>query len=203
MRGGCECSKVKKDTWKKEGMRETEGEAMTYLMPSWITAFVSKHPNMHRSSTRDEIGPRHPISRGLLPLCRGAACARVGLQCVWVQAWLQTHICLDVFIDVYLLTPLSAWFIFKRTAHSSPHPHCPFLSFFFFPSSPSLYLFRSPPIHPSSKHLPSWATHPIWLLHTSLPSALAGPAGETISWIPARWKDFRFNTSPARVMASE
>lgn len=49
---------------------------MTYLMPSWMTAFVSKHPNMHCSATRGRISLQHPISRGLLPPRRGAECAR-------------------------------------------------------------------------------------------------------------------------------
>lgn len=134
---------------------------MTYLIPSWITAFGSKHPNMHRSSTRDEIGLRHPISRGLLPRCRGAACARVWFHACELKRDCK-HTCLYVFIDIYLLTPLSARFIFKRTALSSPRPHVrSFLSFFFFflPSSPSLCLLCSPPIHPSSKHLPAIPFH--------------------------------------------
>lgn len=179
-------------------------------MPSWITAFVSQHPNMHRSATRGEIGLQRPISRGLLPLCRGAECARVS-KCACLCLHLcefkrdrKTHICL--YVRSWTCTPLSAlppWFISKPTAHSSPLALRPVFHLF-----PSLSLSCSPAIHPSSKHLPSLRPtfsgshfYPSIYINSSL-HLHPLPAGRTISWIPAEWKDFRFNPSSIYVMCS-
>ena len=70
-----EMFKRKKEKRRDEGEAERRG-GVTYLMPSWMTAFVSKHPNMHCSATRGRISLQHPISRGLLPPRRGPECAR-------------------------------------------------------------------------------------------------------------------------------
>lgn len=59
----------------REEERENGEEGVTYLMSSWMTAFISKHPNMHPSATQGEIGLQHPISRGLLSPRRKAKCA--------------------------------------------------------------------------------------------------------------------------------
>lgn len=108
---------------KRRDERERQGgEGVTYLMPSWMTAFVSKHPNMHCSATRGRISLQHPISRGLLPPRRGAECARAAeegvgecicaLVCVCLHVCVRrsvrarTHICLCVFMDTDLLTTL-------------------------------------------------------------------------------------------------
>lgn len=103
----------------KRDERDRE-KRVTYLMPSWMTAFVSKHPNMHCSATRGEISLQHPISRGLLPPRRGArvcasgrlserasACSRVRM-CVSSSVSAHTHLfaCVCVFIDTDLLTTL-------------------------------------------------------------------------------------------------
>lgn len=122
-------------------------------MPSRMTAFVSKHPNMPCSATRGKISLQHPISRGLLPPRRGAECARGSksvsvfvFACVWVKTWACAHasvcICVCVRVVITLLTTLPLWFIFKRTADSS-HTHL---------SHPSLHSF-SPSCSPSSIHL--------------------------------------------------
>ena len=73
VRKGMEMFKRRK---KRRDERERQGgEGVTYLMPSWMAAFVSKHPNMHCSATRGRISLQHPISRGLLPPRRGPECA--------------------------------------------------------------------------------------------------------------------------------
>lgn len=100
----------------KGGMRETERSGVTYLMSSWMTAFVSKHPNMHCSATRGKISLQHPMGRGLLPLRRGAECAQAEevsvfvllrvCMCVSSSVSAHTHLFVCAFMDPDLLTTL-------------------------------------------------------------------------------------------------
>lgn len=132
-------------------------------MPSWMTAFVSKHPNMHCSATRGKVSLQHPISRGLLPPRRGADCARAEIVRVFVFACIcmcvspsmsaharaHTH----MFVDTDLLTTLPLWFIFKQTAQPSPLPHLQLSPSFSTPPSLSVSLMLT--TNPSIFQIPS------------------------------------------------
>lgn len=159
-------------------------------MPSWMTAFVSKHPNMHCSATRGKISLQHPISRGLLPPRRGADCARAEIvrvlvfacvcMCVSTGTHTHTYICLSVCVCLWIQTSslhcLSDLSSNRQLSHLLSHTSN---SRLLFPAPlHSLSLWCSSPIHPSSKYLPSLNLTlpslllPILLPHPSLPASI-------------------------------
>lgn len=130
-------------------------------------------------------------------------------MCVSSSVRAHTHLLmLCAFMDTELRTTLPLWFIFKQTAQPSRLPHLrfslPLLSIsLMLTANPSIlqifHLSSLPLIHLFFQSFYS-SIHFSMLLYIHPSICIYFPAGKTISWIPLKWKDFTFNTSPTLVM---
>ena len=202
---------LKKEKW--EG--EKRGDLPHAFMDDCICIQTSQHALLCHSGRNPPAAPNQPWPFTTSPW--GRVCASWVSECICVclhvcefkREGAHTSVNVCAFMDTELRTTLPLWFIFKQTAQPSRLPHLRFS----LPLSSTLHLsdaYRQS-IHPPniSPLLPSLnpSLLPIILLlhpflHASLHPSICiyFPAGKTISWIPLKWKDFTFNTSPTLVM---
>lgn len=150
-------------------------------MDNCVCIQTSQHALLFHSGRNWPAAPNQPWPFTTLP--RGSVCTSVIAMCVSSSVTANTHL----FVCVYRYIPSDSTVCLIYLQTDSSLISSPTLSFliyffyFFFPSSPSLYLLRSPPIHPSSKH-PFHVGPPIPFdssTHRSI--CICFPAGETIS----------------------